>query len=52
MFWIIWSGIVERSFLVALRLDDDGIVGHGFFTTTEKKTHVPVYDSKNPVATT
>jgi hypothetical protein len=45
-FWIIWSDIVERSFIVGLGLDDDGYVGHGIFTTKLKKTHVPVYDPK------
>ena len=33
-----------------LRFDDDGFAGHGTFTTTEHKAHVPVYEAKTQVS--
>ena len=30
-FWIICSDIVERSFVIALGIDDDGFVGARYF---------------------
>ena len=46
-FWIVWSDSVEKSFAIGLGAVEDKFLGHGMFTTTEKTTHTPKYDSKS-----
>ena len=44
-FWIVWSDIVEKSFMVGLQIGEGKYSSHGIFRTTEKKVHSPVFDA-------
>ena len=45
--WIVWSEIVEKSFMVGLQIGDGKYSGHGMFRTTEKNVHSRVFDVKS-----
>ena len=45
-FWIVWSDIVEKSFMVGLQNGEGKYSGHGVFRTEEKNVHSPVFDAK------
>ena len=47
-FWIVWSDIVERSFVTGLGIVDDYFLGHGIFTMTEKTMHTPKIENTSP----